>query len=418
MVVTILLTIVMLLLSAFFSGCEIAFISANKLSVEVLKNKGHRQGVLLGQLYEKPDAVISTLLVGNNIALVILTILFSSLLDPIIGLYVDLASISGLLVTTAIITIVVLIFGEFLPKTLFRLFSSDILLKLVYPMRFFMWLLYVPTVIMTATSSLFLKYFLKTPTEASSNALSRIDLEHYIHANVTGEEDIDKEILTNALNLNTLKVRDCMVPRNEIIYVDRSESIGELTDLFRTHKISRIIVVDGDIENVLGYIHHQQLFQNPKKIDKLIMPIMFVPDAMQLQELMYQFIKERSNIACIVDEFGGVSGLITLEDILEEIFGEIEDEHDDEGLFEEQISENEFVFSGRLEIDYLNEKYPILQLLEGEYHTLSGLIVMNEARIPEQGDEVVIGSNRFILEGVSETKIEKVRLVVDAKEKN
>ncbi len=406
------LILVMLLFSAFFSGSEIAFVSANKLGIEVLKNKGTRRGKIIASFYDKPREFLSSMLVGNNISLVILTILASQLIEPWLLPFFGSNSIALLLGVTIIITVFVLIFGEFIPKTLFRLFSNELLYKLAFPIRFFIWLLFIPTRMMSATSNLFLKYVLRAPEEDVTTVLSRVDLEEYINDNLSEKEDIDKEILTNALNLGQYKVRDCMVPRNEVITVDISEPLETLVQIFIKTKISRIIIIDGDIEKVKGYVHHQQLFTNPTSIKKMILPISFVPDAMGLKDLLNTFIRERNNISCVVDEFGGLAGVITLEDILEEIFGEIEDEHDDEGYYEEQVSELEFVLAGRHEIDYLNEKYEFINLPEGEYHTLSGLIVTNEESIPSEGDEIEIDNYTFILESVSETRIEKVRLKI------
>lgn len=400
----------MILLSAFFSGSEIAFISANKLGIEIQRNKGTKSGKILAGFYEKPRQFVSTMLVGNNIALVILTILFTQLVEPILNPYVPQDSLLSLLIITIILTSIVLVFGEYLPKTIFSFFSNGILIGSAEILNLYVKLLWVPTRVMTVLSNLILKYVLRSPEKVSEIPLTRLDLEHFIQSNVINSEDIDKEILTNALNLDQLKVRDCMVPRNEIIYVDKSDSIAEIIDTFKIHKVSRVIVTDGDLENVLGYLHHLQLLNNPKKIDKLVMNIDFVPDAMSIRALLNQFIRTRTSMACVVDEFGGLSGLITLEDILEEIFGEIEDEHDDEEFTEKTISENEFIFSGRLEIDYLNEKYPQLNLPKGEYHTLSGLIVMNEEDIPEEGLEIRIGNNILTVEAVSDTKIELVRI--------
>jgi CBS domain containing-hemolysin-like protein len=408
------LIITMLLLSAFFSGSEIAFVSANKLGIEVLKNKGTRRGNIIARFYDKPREFLSSMLVGNNISLVLLTMFASQLIDPLLSPIFGENTITLLLSVTLIITIIVLILGEFIPKTLFRLFSNELLYKLAFPIRFFIWLLAIPTWFMTSTSNLFLKYILKAPEEDVATVLSRVDLEEFINDKISEEEDIDKEILTNALNLGQLKVRDCMIPRNEIISADINDSIPILVDQFKKEKISRIIVSDGDLENTKGYIHHQQLFLTPASIKKILLPIKFVPDAMGLKDLLFRFIKDRTNIACVVDEFGGLTGLITLEDILEEIFGEIEDEHDNPTLFEAKLSAKEYLFAGRHEIDYLNEKYPNLDLPEGDYHTLSGLIVTSEENIPEEGDEIIIDEFRFVLESVSDTKIETVRIFKDS----
>ena len=406
------------MLSAFFSGSEIAFISANKLGIEVQRNKGTKAGKILAGFYEKPREFVSTMLVGNNITLVVLTILFTKLVEPLLNPYLPQDSLGSLLTITVTLTAVVLVFGEYLPKTIFSFFSNGILGSTAVMLNFFMKLLWIPTLIMTGMSNLILKYVLRSTEEVTEIPLTRLDLEHFIHTNVSHSEDFDKEILTNALNLDQLKVRDCMVPRNEIIHVDKSDSILEIINTFKSQKVSRVLVTDGDLENVLGYLHHIQLLNNPKKIDRLIMSIDFVPDAMSIKELMNQFIRSRVSMACVVDEFGGLSGLITLEDILEEIFGEIEDEHDDEEFTEKMLSENEFMFSGRLEIDYLNEKYPQLKLPEGEYHTLSGLIVMTEENIPEEGSQILIGNTNFIVEAVSDTKIELVRIQLPVPENN
>jgi len=411
MATLILLSLLMLLLSAFFSGSEIAFVSANKLGIEVLKNKGHIKGKLIAGFYEKPKEFLSSMLVGNNIVLVLITLFMSQLIEPLLLPYLNEGSLVLLLTVTLFITLVVLIFGEFLPKTFSQLYSNEYLYRSAFVIRFFMWLLYAPTWILTGVSNFIIRKILKVPGSETDTVFSRIDLEEYINENISESEDIDKEILTNALNLGQFKVRDCMIPRNEIIYVYRTDTIDELVATFRTHKISRIIVVDDDIENVVGYIHHQKLLYPTDKIEKLISPVQFVPDAMGVKDLMQKFIKERFNIACVVDEYGGIAGLITLEDILEEIFGEIDDEHDVEEMTEEVISEHEFVFAGRLEVDYLNEKYPVLELPEGDYQTLSGLIVKSEETIPEQGAEIIIGHNKFILESVSDTRIEKIRVI-------
>jgi CBS domain containing-hemolysin-like protein len=411
MATLILLSLLMLLLSAFFSGSEIAFVSANKLGIEVLKNKGHIKGKLIAGFYERPKEFLSSMLVGNNIVLVLITLFMSQLIEPLLLPYLNEGSLVLLLTVTLFITLVVLIFGEFLPKTFSQLYSNEYLYRSAFVIRFFMWLLYAPTWILTGVSNFIIRKILKVPGSETDTVFSRIDLEEYINENISESEDIDKEILTNALNLGQFKVRDCMIPRNEIIYVYRTDTIDELVATFRTHKISRIIVVDDDIENVVGYIHHQKLLYPTDKIEKLISPVQFVPDAMGVKDLMQKFIKERFNIACVVDEYGGIAGLITLEDILEEIFGEIDDEHDVEEMTEEVISDHEFVFAGRLEVDYLNEKYPVLELPEGDYQTLSGLIVKSEETIPEQGAEIIIGHNKFILESVSDTRIEKIRVI-------
>lgn len=409
---TVILTIVVsLLLSGLFSGSEMAFVSANKLGIEVMRNKGHRRGAILAKFYDDPKAFLGTMLVGNNIALVIFTIFMGQVIEPTLLPVFGDNTVGSLLVVTLITTLVVLIFGEFLPKTIFRLYANELLYKLAYPLRIFKWILSIPTTFMTGMSNFLLKTIFKVPVENADNVLTRVDLEHFINDTISEEETIDKEILTNALNLSQVKVRECMVPRMEIISIDKQSTIGEIIAEFKSSSLSRLLVTDGDIENVVGYIHHQQFISNPKSIKNLILPISYVPEAMNVQELMLTFIKSGSNIACVVDEFGGTAGLITLEDILEEIFGEIEDEHDLEGHVEEVISDTEYVFSGRLEIDYINEKYQHLSIPEGEYHTLSGYLVMTAGNIPDAYDEIILDGYKYVIESVGETRIESIRVI-------
>lgn len=408
-----LLTVVVisLLLSALFSGTEIAFISASKLRVELLKKRGSKRGKVLAGFYDKPSDFLGAMLVGNNIVLVI----FASLMDKILNPYIESYFSNELLVlffVTIIVTIIVLIFGEFLPKTLFRLYADDILYFLAYPLRFLKFLLAIPSWLMINLSNLFLKYILKTPPEEVDNVFTRLDLEQFIQTTRTGSEDeIDKELFEKALNLKEVKVRECMIPRPEIQHIDVSASVEELEAVFQETRLSRLLVIQDDVDEVLGYVHHQQLFSRPKTIDKIILDIPVIPEVMKVRDLMNKLIKERMSIACVVDEFGGTSGIITLEDILEEIFGEIEDEHDQEEYIEDQISENEYIFSGRLEIMHLNEKYENLNFPEGEYHTLSGYLVMTAQEIPEQGAIIEQEGYKFILELVSETKIETIRVI-------
>ena len=411
MIITIVLVLFTLLLSAFFSGSEIAYLSANKLSVEVLKNKGSRKGQILTDLYNDSKSFLSTMLVGNNIVLVMYTIFFSSIVTPLLELIFPIGSFAVSFITTIILTIIILIFGEFIPKTIFRLYANELIFRLARPLKFFTWILLVPSWLLTKTSNLVI-FLIFGKVEASyENNITKLDLEHYIQSNVNEEKEIDKEILANALNLNLLKVRDCMIPRNEIVFIDKTDELQTVKDTFISSKHSRLIVVDGEVENVVGYFHHQQLFKNITSIKRNIMDIDFVPDVMNVQDLLYKFIKDGTNIACVVDEFGGTAGIITLEDILEEIFGEIADEHDEEDFTDKMISENEFIFSGRLELGFINSKYKQLNLPEEEYVTLSGYIVMTHGSIPEVGEEILLDNYRFIILSKSDTKIEEVRVI-------
>ncbi len=411
MITSVILVLITLILSGFFSGSEIAYLSANKLSLEVLKNKGSKRGQILAMLYNDPKSFISTMLVGNNIVLVMYTIFFSSIFTPLLHMVLPEGSFAVSFLTTVVLTVIIVIFGEFLPKTIFRLYANELIYRLARPLRFFTWILLIPSWLLTKTSSLVIRLIFGNIETIDGNNITKLDLEHYIQSNVNEEKEIDKEILANALNLNLLKVRDCMIPRNEIVFIDKSDDLQTVKDTFISSKHSRLIVTDGEVENVVGYFHHQQLFKNISSIKRNIMDIDFVPEVMNVQDLLYKFIKSGTNIACVVDEFGGTAGIITLEDILEEIFGEIADEHDEEDFTDKMISENEFIFSGRIELGFINSKYKLLNLPEEEYVTLSGYIVMTHGSIPEVGEEIVLENYRFIILSKSDTKIEEVRVI-------
>ncbi|MBK7231033.1 MAG: HlyC/CorC family transporter [Saprospiraceae bacterium] len=401
-----------LIISAFFSGSEIAFFTANKLSIEVKKNKGHRSSNILSEFYDKPEKFISVILIGNNIALVCLTYLLTTLFSPFFE-YVQWSIGMKVLVNTLLVTTIILIFGEFLPKILFRLFANELISYTALPLTFLSKILYIPSLVMTSASNFLIRKFSPTTITPSRYRFSILDLEHYMEGpmKLTNEE-IDTDIFKNTLNLKQVRVKNCMVPRNEIVHMDISEPASELIKLIGESKLSRILITDGDIDNVLGYVHHQQMFKPSATIKEMVMDMPFVPETLNVYDLMLRMNKLRLSIACVVDEYGGTSGIITLEDILEQIFGEIEDEHDKEDFIEKIISEKEFVFSGRLEINYLNNTYD-LHLPEGEYHTLSGYLVMTTGAIPEEGMEIQQDGYTFIFELVSDTKIETVRLIKD-----
>jgi len=410
--------IIALILSAFFSGSEIAYVSANKLGIEVQKNKGTRRGKILAKFYNDPRGFLSTMLVGNNIALVIFSILLTQLLLPLLSPWLG-QGFSFLIVTTLIITLIVLLFGEFIPKTMFRVYSNELIYGLTYPLAFSKFILGIPTWFMTGISNFILKYIIRMPNEEVDEALTRLDLESYVEESFSDDnEEMEADMFKNALNLRQVKVRDCMIPRNEIVHIDKKSKPEEVVQAFIESRHSRLIVIDHDVENIVGYLHHQQMLDNPKQIRHLILDIMYVPEAMSAKDMMSKFINSDTNIACVVDEFGGTAGIITLEDILEEIFGEIEDEHDSEEYVDIQINQNEYRFSGRLEVNHLNDKYDNINIPEGEYHTLSGYIVATSGTIPETGAELEIDHYKFFFEDVSETKIETVRVEIidEAKE--
>ena len=403
-----------LLLSAFFSGAEIAFISASKLKVELKRKENNVSGSIVGDFMDHPKDFLATTLVGNNIALVVFTFLVARLLTPVFEPILTNNILIGLIITI-ITTIVVLIFGEYLPKTIFRLFADTILYVIAIPLKFFKYLFFLPTKMMIWLSEMIMKIFLKPSPEDLDETFTKVDLEHFIQMTNRGdkEEKIDTNLFTNAMNLNLLKVRECMIPRTELVAISVNSSIEELIEVYSSSNLSRIIVIEEDVDNVLGYVHHQQMLKSPTSIRNMIMDITFVPEVMNVHDLLNKFIIEKNSIAIVVDEFGGTSGVITMEDILEEIFGEIEDEHDEDEYILEQIAENEFRISGRVEVSDINEKFEKIRIPEGEYNTLSGYLVMTTQNIPDQGEEIILDGNRFVIESVSDTKIETIRLIIE-----
>ncbi len=413
--------IVTLILSAIFSGMEIAFVSAGKLNVEIRKSKGTRRGNLIADFFDNPNDFLSSMLVGNNISLVIFSTLMGLALNPILEPFFKNIAPSwcpDLLIKTLpllfVTTIIVLIFGEFLPKIFFRLFSDKVLFFLAFPIAFFKFILKPLSWLMVGLSERILQFFIKTPMEEAEDVFTRLDLAKFVESTSSGtdtDEIIDTEMFSNVLDMKQTKVRDCMIPRTEVKAVEINDSVEDLLEVFIETNLSKIIVYTESIDDIIGYVHHQYMLSKPKNIKSVMRKVMIVPETMRIHNLMNMFIKERGSIACVVDEFGGTSGIITLEDILEEIFGEIEDEHDVGDELEEQISDYEYRFAGRLEIDYLNEKYELLNFPEGEYHTLSGFIVMTTGTIPQEGQYIDLDGYRFFLEMVSETKIETIRVI-------
>lgn len=409
---TIIGIVIFTLLSAVFSGMEIAFVTANRVGVEIERNKKTLKGRILNSFYNNPKEFIGVLLVGNNITIIVLTYLCSQLLDPFLKQYIT-GYYFILLIKTLIIAVFALIFAEFIPKAIFKAYANEAIMKLAFPVYLLKIILKAPTLLFTSLSSFILKYIFRTKIIDADVPLSRLDLEHFIEENITEDHDIEKDMFQKALNLDQVKARDVMVPRTEIVTIDKSATKNELIELIEKTKHSRIILIDEDIENVIGYIHHQQLI-NEKFIiagDHFI-PVSFVPETMNAKELLLKFIREKQNIAIVVDEYGGIAGMITLEDLTEEIFGEIEDEYDvdDSDSFEKYLGNDEYVFSGRMEIDYLNEKYELLGLPLGDYNTVSGMIVNSIGEIPLRGREFELGDFKFRILKVSKNKIDLVKV--------
>ncbi len=406
-----------ILFSAFVSGMEIAFISSNRLKVEMDRSKGTLNGKILGSFYKNESHFIAMLLLANNVSLVIFGISAASLLNPIIGQQWGIKS-EGLilLIQTIISTLLVLITAEFLPKALVQINPNKFLRFASIPMLILHWVLYIPTQLVMFISNSVLR-LLKTDGATTEKVFSKIDLEHYVQdlsGRIKEEENFGNEmqILQNALDFSSLKARDCMVPRIEIVAVDVEEQISVLHSLFVKQGLSKILIYRNNIDNIIGYVHSFEMFKKPTSIKQIMMPISFVPEATLGKELLEMFTKQSGNIAVVVDEYGGTSGMITIEDVIEEIFGDIEDEHDNEDWLEEKISEKEYLFSGRVDIDYINEVYNLALTKSEQYETLAGLIIHTLESIPEIGTKLDLEKFNIIIEQVSDRKIEVVRIIV------
>jgi CBS domain containing-hemolysin-like protein len=400
--------LIFLFSSGFFSGIEIAFISADRLRVEVERKKGNKRGQYLAGFLDNPSEFLGTTLVGNNIVLVVLSILAGNFLFTYFG--IDSDTFMGTIQATLITTVIVLIFGEFLPKVSFQINPTGILFFFTYPLVFIQRFLKPLVWVMIKTSNALIKRLFRMPPESTEQVFTRLDLDHFISSINSEDEEIDTTLFQNALYIHTVKVRDCMIPRNEIQGIEINESIETLQELFVSSRLSRLLVYNENIDDIVGYVHHQRLFDNPESIKDILWEIPMVYEFTPVQDVMNRLIKDKLNLAWVVDERGGTAGILALEDILEEIFGEIADEHDFDNP-ELQISANEFVFSGRSEIDTVNEEYELDIPESDEYHTLSGLIVFAKEDIPEQGEKVILKNYEFVAEEVSNTKIEKVRVI-------
>jgi putative hemolysin len=402
-----------LLFIGFFAGLEIAFISINRLSVELKKKQGKRSGIILSAFLEKPSRFIGTTLLGFNIFLVIYGLLFSDLLrlsfwNPfnIKNEYIKLVF------DTLISTFIVLLLGEFIPKAIFRA-KNDQLLSFFAPLaKFFYKLLYPIAVIFVRISEWILKYIFNVRVKDKDEAFSQVDLEHFFLQTKEQDEDnqeLNTDLFENALSLPLVKVRQCLVPRTEVEAVEITDTVEHAKQKFIETKLSKLVVYEESIDNILGYIHQLDLFKRPTDLRSVLHNIPAVPESMSATDLINKFSKERKSIAWVVDEFGGTAGIITMEDVLEEIFGEIQDEYDTEEFVEKQLSEKEYILSGRMELDYLNEKYNF-NFPDSESETLSGYIINEHEAIPKLKETIVIGDIQFDVLSVSETRIEMVKL--------
>ena len=403
--------------SAFFSGMEIAFISVDKLRFE-LELKGGISSLILSIFFKNPNNFISTMLVGNNIALVIYGILMAQIIgDNLLSGFITNHFVM-VLVQTVISTLIILVTGEFLPKTLFKINPNLVLNVCAVPLFFCYIILYPISKFASGVSYLFLRLFgMKINKEASAKAFGKVDLDYFVQSgidNADNSEELDTEvkIFQNALDFSTIKIRDCIVPRTEVVAVDLSTTLEDLKNRFVESGISKIIVYDGNIDNVVGYIHSSEMFRNPKDWRDHVKEVPIVPETMAAHKLMKLFMQQKKTIAVVVDEFGGTSGIVSLEDLVEEIFGDIEDEHDNTSYICKQIGEHEYVLSARLEIEKVNETFDLDLPESDDYLTVGGLILNQYQSFPKLHELVSVGKYQFKIIKVTATKIELVRLKV------
>ncbi|HZJ20115.1 MAG TPA: hemolysin family protein [Pricia sp.] len=426
---TLLIIVLSLLFSAFFSGMEIAFISANKIHIEIEKKQEGLLAKVLMRLTKKPSKFIATMLIGNNIALVIygffmgdlLMLWFQSML-PVSNSFLNLMLTDfSLLVQTIISTLIILLTAEFLPKVLFQIYANTLLKLLAIPAYLFYLVFSVISDFIIWISDFILKTLFKTDGDEVQLSFSKIELGDYITEQmetVEEEDEVDSEIqiFQKALEFAAVKAREVMVPRTEISAVEIHETPKNLAKLFTETGLSKILIYKDTIDNVIGYVHSYELFKKPKTIKSILLPVEFVPETMLIQDILNILTKKRKSIAVVLDEYGGTSGLMTVEDIVEELFGEIEDEHDTTDLIEEQMDDGTYKFSARLEVDYLNEIYKFELPESDEYETLGGLIVNERGEIPEQDSKILIDRFQFVILEVSSTKIDLVTLQIVEKE--
>ncbi len=415
---------VSLILIGFLSGIEIAFISANKLSIELKKKQGTFSGKTWSKYADNPARFIGTVIVGFNIVLVIYGLLIGGLLYPVWKWFKDMLPPSAsdyidyirLLVETILSTTIIL-FTVFLSKAFFRARSNSILNSSIvsYVTKGFYWLIASVAAQFVNMAEWLLKYIFNVKITKSKEAFSKIDLEHFLHQSKNNDEvessEINNELFQNALLLSDIKLRECLIPRKEIEGVDFKTTIEKVKDKFIETKLSKILVYENNIDNIVGYVHHLDLLKNPVSLKDILHPIPTVPETMSAADLMNKFSQERKSIAWVIDEFGGTAGIVTMEDLLEELFGEIEDEHDvPETFVNKQIAQNEFLFSGRLELDFITQKYQLSFDGNEGAETLSGYIIQKHEAIPKQKERIIIGNFEFDILNVSDTRIETVKV--------
>jgi len=420
MVATDFVIIICLMLSAFFSGMEIAFISSDRIFLEIEKNQGNIIARILTRITETPSKFIAAMLVGNNISLVVYGIFMG---DRIISLLYPGADEANLSLTilfyqTLISTVIILLTAEFLPKVFFQLYANKLIKLFIIPAATFYYLFYPITFFVIKITDGVLLLFFKTAAEVAEISFSKGELGDYIVKQVESVSDKEKldseiQIFQNALEFSDLKAREVMVPRAELVAIDIDKDIQELKELFMTTGLSKIPVYQNSVDDILGYVHAFELLKKPASIRSILLPVEFIHEPLPINEVLNRLTRKRKSLAVVLDEYGGTSGIITVEDIVEELFGEIEDEHDQVDHYELKVSETEFEFSARLEVDYLNTTYGFSFPEEEFYETLGGLIVHFTEEIPLQGDVFSLAQYEIKILEVSSTKIERIHLRVN-----
>ena len=407
-----------LLFSAFFSGVEIAFISANKLKLELDKNTGKFPANIITYFSKNESDFITTMLVGNNIALVVYGIVMTQILTPQITDYFN-SDFALLFVQTIITTLIVLVTAEFLPKAIFRIYPNQILRIFSIPIWLFFVFFRPVALLMLFLSKLVLKYLLGQKMEDGKQVFGKTDLDEYLSnvKSAEGVEDsrVEVEMLQNVLDLTDKKLRECMIPRTKLVAMDISSPINEIKNRFIATKLSKILIFKGNIDKVIGYIHSSDLFRNPQNVRSILLPIPFVPESMSVMQLLNQFIESNKGVALVVDEFGGTSGMLTIEDVTEEIVGEIVDEHDVEEITDKKLAKNKYQLFAGLDIELVNKKYNLTLPESDEYETIAGLILHHLEEIPQKNDVIKLEEFQFTIIKVNDTAIQEVQLKVSTR---
>lgn len=404
--------VITILLMGFFAGIEMAFYSANRMSIELKKKQGRASGQILDQFMDHPVYFLGTTLIGFNVFLVFFGLQISKVMEPL-WIRLDVGSDSvRIIIEILLSTFLVLVFAEFIPRAIFRARANVLLSRLAQLIDIFYQMFYPIAAACIALANWLLKYVFNVRIDEKKEVFGKTDLEHLFRQAKEAEDEkrpLNTELFENALELPKIRIRQSLVPRKEIIGIDIKESVDALRKLLIETKLSRIVVFEDNIDHIIGYVHQLDMFKRPSTIQSVLLPIPAVPESMSATDLINKFTRERKSIAWVVDEFGGTAGIITMEDVLEEIFGEILDEYDVEEFVEKQIAEHEYIFSGRLELDYINEKYGF-DFPVDETETLSGFIINYHETIPKQKERIIIADYEFDIMNVSDTRIEMVKV--------